>query len=56
MSLGLLYWILFVIWVIFGVIPEPTGFRYWKQGGNLILLILLFLLGWHNFGFILRDN
>lgn len=55
MPIGILYWVLFVLGVIFGLSPEPTGFKYWRQGGNLLLLILLFLLGWHSFGFVVHD-
>jgi hypothetical protein len=55
MSIGLLFWILMVIWIVLGIVPEPTGVRYWNAGRTVILVVLLFLLGWHNFGFIIHD-
>lgn len=49
MSFGLVYWILMLIWLVFGIWstwPTPTR----AAGGNLLLFILLVLLGWHVFG------
>jgi hypothetical protein len=52
MSLSLMFWILMLIWVIFGfvwnsgVVPGPYGL--W--GHSLLLFILLLLLGWQVFG------
>lgn len=48
MPLGLMFWILMLIWLVFGV--------WWNWpnhvvvGGNLLLFILIGLLGWHAFG------
>ncbi len=48
MSLGLAFWILMLIWLVFGV--------WWNWpnhaavGGNLLIFVLLGLLGWHAFG------
>jgi hypothetical protein len=51
MSIGILFWVLMVIWLILGLVPVPEGAgRYWPWGGNLLLFILLFLLGWKAFG------
>lgn len=51
-SIGLLFWLLMIIWLIFGlwtVWPvAPNAYR--PIGGHLLLWILLFLLGWHVFG------
>lgn len=58
MTLGFLFWLLMILWVLFGV--------YWKWpasgtndarsfgpvGGTVLLFVLLFLLGWKTFGFI----
>ena len=52
MSMGLLFWILMLIWLIFGVahnwgaVPGPYG----PWGHSLLLFILLLLLGWQVFG------
>lgn len=53
MTLGLIYWILMLLWAIFGVFPafprEPG--KGWRPfGGNLLLFILLLILGWAQFG------
>lgn len=48
MSMGLMFWILMLIWLVFGVWwswPNQT-----LVGGNLLLFILLGILGWHAFG------
>lgn len=50
MSIGFVFWLLVIIRVIFGIIPEPTGARYWRLGGDLFVLILLILLGINDFG------
>lgn len=48
MSMGLMFWILMLFWLVFGV--------YWSWpnqglvGGNVLLFLLLVLLGWHSFG------
>lgn len=48
MTLGLAFWILMLIWLVFGV--------WWNWpnqavvGSNLLIFILLGLLGWHAFG------
>ncbi len=55
MSIGLLFWILMILWLVLGIIPEPAGVRYWRVGGTVLLFVLLFLLGWHNFGFVIHN-
>jgi hypothetical protein len=52
MSLGLCYWILMLIWLVFGVL-QYSGIVYghWGIAGNAVLLFILFLLlGWKVFG------
>ncbi len=48
MTLGLAFWILMLLWLVFGM------WNSWPNhvlvGGNLLLFILLLLLGWHDFG------
>jgi len=58
-GIGLLFWIIYVVCVIFGLyagkaIP-PDGRWNW-YGSNLIVWVLLFLLGWHCFGFVIRGE
>jgi len=51
MSIGLLFWILFLIGVLFsgyvyrGAVNTPL---IW--GGSLLLWVMIFLLGWQTFG------
>ncbi len=55
MPIGLLFWVLFVIWVVFGWVNDlPIWGPYGRRGYHLLILILLFLLGWHAFGFVIH--
>jgi len=52
MTLGLCFWILMLIWLVFGI---AWHFGYvagtYAAGGNSLLLFILFLLlGWQTFG------
>ncbi len=41
-----------ILWLIFGLYWNwPADGRFAPIGGNLLLFILLFLLGWKVFGF-----
>lgn len=56
MTLGLMFWILMLLWLVLGL------YWRWPRGpvsgpgvimpvaGDLLLFILLLLLGWHAFG------
>jgi hypothetical protein len=57
MSLGLAFWVLFVIWIVFdgGVRSgNPMVAGYW-WGPWIVFVLLIFILGWHNFGFIIHQ-
>jgi len=60
MSIGLCFWVLMLIWLVFGVYVSwpadnsPAGFKVKVMGGNLLLFVLLFLLGWAEFGFMIK--
>jgi hypothetical protein len=55
MSKGLLFWILMVLWLIFGSYVGYAGGVTWVHvGSNLIPWLCVALLGWHNFGFIVQ--
>jgi hypothetical protein len=51
MTIGLLYWVLWVIWLVFGL-AVGTGMvhEYAVIGGTLLYAILFGLLGWQVFG------
>lgn len=54
MSLGLVFWILMLLWLVLGLYwrwpatGQPRAL--WPLGGDLLLFILLLLLGWKVFG------
>ena len=52
MSFGLVYWILMLLWLVFGLWAAwpLSGTNTKLVGGNLLLFILLVLLGWKVFG------
>lgn len=54
MPIGLLFWILMVLWALFGFGVLSISQAPW--GGTLLLFVLLFLLGWKCFGFIVQGN
>jgi hypothetical protein len=46
-----------ILWFIFGVYQNRVEFgkgNYGIFGGDLLLFILLFLIGWKVFGFVLQ--
>jgi hypothetical protein len=52
MTIGLLFWILMIIWLVFGF-AQGSGWvvgPYGIWGHSLLLFILLGLLGWATFG------
>jgi hypothetical protein len=61
MSIGFIFWLLMILWLLFGLYLNwprgavPAGGAvYGVVGGNLLLFILLFLLGWKVFGFVIQ--
>ena len=50
MTLGLCYWILMLIWLVFGLLVHFGYAGAWGATGNVVLLFILFLLlGWQVF-------
>lgn len=45
MSLGIWYWIILVIWIVFNGWGWYTDDPRITRGGNLVLIVLLILLG-----------
>jgi hypothetical protein len=56
MSIGLIFWVLMLLWL---VSYWGTNWGGWGpnagHAGSLLLFILFFLLGWHDFGFIVHQ-
>lgn len=53
MSLGLAFWVLMLLWLVFGLAwnwPGNAVGQYGPIGNTLLLFILLLILGWHAFG------
>lgn len=51
MTLGLCFWILMMIWLVFGLaVWNGAVAAYGAIGNTLLLFILLLLLGWKVFG------
>ena len=51
MSIDLLFWIVYIVWVIFGFVGVPNGpGNYWGYGRHLVIVVLIGLLGWKTFG------
>jgi hypothetical protein len=56
MSIGLIFWVLMLIWLIFGVLSRTSPvMSSYPWAGDLLIFILLFLLGWHAFGFMVHQ-
>jgi len=58
MPIGLLFWMLMILWIIFGFVWYRNGvaWSYGWSGNTLLLFALFFLLGWAEFGFILQGS
>jgi len=62
MTKGLLFWVIMLIWLVFGIFfywpkrtdPTKPGSAPWPLGGHIILWVLLALLGWQVFGAAIR--
>lgn len=56
MSIGLLFWVIMVIWIISWA-ATTWGGQTWPwalHASTFLFFILLFLLGWKTFGFIIQ--
>jgi hypothetical protein len=57
MTIGFLFWLIFVLYFILGGYwgwesPPPERRRYFGSFG--FVLVLIFLLGWKSFGFVIQ--
>jgi hypothetical protein len=58
MPIGILFWALFLIYLIFGGFWWSRGAAWnYGWGGSIgFVMVLIFLLGWAEFGFILQGG
>ena len=58
MPIGYLFWAIFLIMLIFGGLwwRNGTAWAYGTSGGYGLVMVLIFLLGWGEFGFILQGG
>lgn len=57
MPIGMIFWMLMILWLLFGLYWNRADLRagnYGGTGGSLLLFVLLFLLGWRVFGFVVQ--
>jgi len=57
MPIGILFWVLMILWAVNVVYWQSEGTREGKfggLGGNLLLFVLLCLVGWKVFGSVLQ--
>ena len=57
MPIGILFWVLMILWFIFGLYwngADIRGGNYGWLGGNVLLFVLLGLIGWKVFGPVLQ--
>jgi len=58
MPIGILFWALMILWILHGVLwfRNGAGWTYGWNGNAVLVFVLLFLLGWAEFGFILQGG
>jgi hypothetical protein len=57
MSLRLLFWVIMILWLLFGILVPAWGHFSWGfVGGNGLMFVLFFILGWRVFGPPIRDD
>jgi hypothetical protein len=54
MPIGLIFWVLMLIILVFGIARSQPAFAPYAWGWDWLLYILLFLLGWKVFGFMVH--
>lgn len=49
MPLSILFWVLMIVWAVFGYLGRPASSPFW-WGGTVLNFVLFALLGWQVFG------
>jgi len=56
MTMGLIYWVMMLIWLLFGILTYNGIATHYAVLGNTVFLFVLFvLLGWKVFGRPIQD-
>jgi hypothetical protein len=52
MTSAVLFWVLMILWAIFGFWGnyQPTAPPFVRYGGTLLIFVLFAIIGWHVFG------
>jgi len=50
MPMGILFWVLMILWLIFGILSGSIGSGWALWGGHALTFVLFALLGWKCFG------
>jgi hypothetical protein len=52
MTRGLIFWVLMLIWLVWGIVWQAGGInpQYGVWGGGVLLFLLFGLVGWQVFG------
>lgn len=54
MSIGLLFWVIFLLCILGWLGTRWGPYTAYAYANEFIVFVLLFLLGWHAFGFIIH--
>lgn len=55
MSIGLLFWVLMILWLVSWIGTRWGPYTNYVYASEILLFVLIFLLGWHDFGFIIHQ-
>lgn len=56
MPIAIAFWVIFVIWLLFRGVGWRNPQWQYGWGGDILLVIMLFLIGCEVFGFILQGG
>ena len=57
MSIGLVFWVLMILWFFgfLGIVWGGQNQPWAPHASSFLLFVLLFLIGWHDFGFVIHS-